>query len=283
MSLRSCVILCALLSVVAVFATLEAWTDIFRIAIADEEQSHVLLVPIVSAWLFGVRAGRFRHYHPVGKLAGPAIVALGWAMSFVGYHYSVQSFWHAGAVVVLVGVAVSCLGINFLLRFFPAFAVLIFLVPVPGSIRMALAGPLQTATAATTQVLLETFGVPVERSMNLLTINGHDVAVAEACNGMRMVFALVLVSYTFAFNMPLRTGVRIIILLASPVAALVCNIIRLLPTVLLYGYGSTRVADLFHDVGGWIMLPIAFGMLMGIMKLFRWALLPVGRFNLAYQ
>ena len=38
--------------------------------------------------------------------------------------------------------------------------------------------------------------------------------MAEACNGMRMVFALVLVSYAFAYSMPLRNTVRILVLIA---------------------------------------------------------------------
>lgn len=280
---NSKIIQCLVLLALGVLATLDAWSDIFHIAIRDEEQSHVLLAPVVAAWMFWVRLGRLRRYHPVGRLAGPVIVALGWGFSYIGYHYSTQSFWHGGAVLVSLGIVVSCLGTNFLLKFFPVFVVLVFLVPVPGTLRQAMAGPMQTATAAVTQVLLETLGVPVERATNVLTINGRDVAVAEACNGMRMVFALMLVSFAFAFTTPLRTGVRATILLLSPFVAIVCNVIRLIPTVLLYGYSTASIADTFHSVGGWIMMPIAFGLLVCSMRLLRWALIPVSRFNLAYQ
>jgi len=266
----------------AVAITLDAWTDIFTIAIRDEEQSHVLVVPLVAAWLFAVRAGRLRHYRPIGGLAGPAVVALGWLMSYFGYYQGVQALWHSGAITILIGLAIACLGVNFFLRFFPVFAVLVFMVPVPGMIRQAIAGPAQTATAAATQIVLETIGVPVERSGNLLTINEQAVAVAEACNGMRMVFALVLVSFAFAFTMPLRPAVRLLILAASPVAAIACNIFRMTPTVILYGYAPRNIAEFFHDVAGWAMLPVAFLALLGIVKLLRWALIPVGRFNLAY-
>jgi len=71
------------------------------------------------------------------------------------------------------------------------------------------------------------------------------VTVAEACNGMRMVFALVLVSYAFAFSMPLRNGVRLVVLAASPLAAIVCNVIRLIPTIWLYGNARREVAGTF--------------------------------------
>jgi exosortase len=267
----------------AVFATRDAWADMLGIAYADEEQSHIFLVPIVAVWMAWVRRGRFRRFTPRWTVAGAALIFIGWMMSRFGYFNAVQSFWHAGAVVIFIGALVTGLGVNFLLRCLPAVAVLAFLVPVPGFFRQQISGPLQTASAAATAAVLETFGVPIERSTNLLSLNGHDIAVAEACNGMRMGLALLLVSYAFAFGLPLRLSARIVILVVSPVAALVCNVIRLIPTVLLYGYASQDLADSFHDISGWLMVPLAFFILLGTTSVLKWALIPVTRFTLAYQ
>ena len=87
-------------------------------------------------------------------------------------------------------------------KFWPAFLVLVFLVPVPGFLRQELALPMQTITAQATQSVAELFGMNVERWGNTLAVNGTQIAVAEACNGMRMVFTLILVSFTFAFITP---------------------------------------------------------------------------------
>jgi exosortase len=249
----------------------------------DEESSHILLVPIVAVWMLWVRAIRLRLCGPRASWLGPAIVALGWLMAWHGFNHATQAAWHLGSVLVVVGAAISVLGRAFLFRFFPALLVLAFLVPVPGAIRQSVAVPLQTATASVTQATFEIAGLPIERSGNLLTINHVDVAVAEACNGMRMVFALVLVSYAFAFSLPLRQSVRIAVLAASPLAAILCNVVRLIPTIWLYGYAPPSVANQFHDWAGWLMLPVAFGLLLGIVRVLRWALIPVGRFNLAMQ
>lgn len=265
------------------FLTRESWRDIIGIAMSDEEQSHILLVPIVAAWMAWIRRLRLRRLRPSGTLVGPVLIAIGWGMSYIGFYHAVQSAWHAGAIVMLVGALITGLGVNTLLKLFPAFAVLVFAVPLPGVLRHMIAGPLQTASASVTQVILETFGVPIERSMNLLTINGHDVAVAEACNGMRMVLALILVSYAFAFSIPLRWYARALVLLLSPLAALGCNVVRLLPTVMLFGYADHTLADSFHDISGWLMVPLAFCALLAVFALLRWALIPVTRFTLAYQ
>src|SRR5204862_6900719 len=117
----------------------------------------------------------------------------------------------------------------------------------------------------------------------LNSIHGVPVSIAAACNGMRMVFALILVSYAFSFGLPLRNSVRIIVLLASPLAAIFCNVLRILPTALMYGYHSKEAATKFHDYTGWVMLPIAFLLLYGIFKLLKWAMIPVTRYTLASQ
>jgi exosortase len=194
-----------------------------------------------------------------------------------------QTMWHIGAVLVVLGCVLSILGKNVLFRFFPAVLVLVFLIPVPGMIRQEIALPLQAWLAQIAQVLLEVLGVEVARTGNQLIVNNTPVAIAEACNGLRLVFALILVVYAFAFGLPLRNGVRVLLLLASPLVAMFFNIIRILPTALLYGYESRPLADTFHDYAGWMMLPITFATLYGLIKLLKWAMVPVTKYTLASQ
>ncbi len=263
-------------------ATWDAWADMYRIASVDEEHSHIFLVPFVSGWLVWVRRGRLRLCVPRATWVGPLIVACGWLLHSVGDSYMIQSFWHLGAVAVVVGAVLAVTGKDLLTRFIPAFVVLAFLGPVPGMLRQEIAIPLQAATAQVTQTVLDTIGVAVTRSGNVLSINGVDVAIAEACNGLRMVFALALVSFAFAYGTPLRGGVRILVLVASPISAVLCNVFRLVPTVWLYGSAEAAVADRMHDISGWVMLPIAFLFLLGILRILRWAQIPVTRYVLAY-
>ena len=266
----------------AIVATLPAWLDIARIAWMDEEASQVFLVPIVVAWLIWVRRGRFRYCLPRPTFLGPLCVAAGWLISSYGYHNAFQSLWHAGAVLVVIGAVLSVVGRDLLLRFAPALVVLIFLVPIPGTIRQKIAIPMQTATAQATQTAFDILGEKnVQRNGNQLIINNQIVNVAEACNGMRMVFTLILVSYAFAFGEPLRGYVRFLILAASPLSAIGCNVIRMIPTIWLFGHASHDFAEFFHNFAGWAMLGIAFLLLMGIIRLLKWALIPVSPYMLA--
>lgn len=273
----------AALAVAGVAVTWEAWRDIFDIAYKDEEYSHIFLVPFVVGWLLWVRRMRFRHLPHSGTVVGPLFVALGWALSQFGFNHGVQSAWHFGSVLVVLGCVLSVLGKHALFRFFPAILVLAFLVPVPQDLRQRIALPLQAWTAEIAHVILDLIGVEAVVSGNTLSVNGVPVTIVEACNGMRMVFPLLLIAYAFAFGLPLRQGVRVLLLVATPLTALFCNIVRIVPTVWMYGSSSRELAESFHDRSGWAMLPLAFVVLLLFIKVLRWAMLPVERYTLASQ
>ncbi len=263
------------LSALAFFACYRAFADVLYIATRDEEASQVLLVPFVIGWLCHVRWMAVKHTRPRYDPAGPVLVAIGLVTHVYGAQSNVQIAWHGGAVLTLLGAVATVAGRPLLWRLWPAVLVLVFLIPVPGVLRQQLAMPLQEYTAAAAQFVFELLGLGVKRQGNLLVYNGHPVMVAEACNGMRMMFALVLVAYAFAFGTPLLPWIRVLLLVISPVAAVLTNIIRVVPTVILYGHYPDIAAGLFHDLAGWAMLAIAFCLLLAMVRTLKWADVPV--------
>ncbi|MBK7405905.1 MAG: exosortase/archaeosortase family protein [Phycisphaerales bacterium] len=258
------------LVVLAIIATGRTWAEIFEQALRSEEDSHILMAIPIACWLLWLRRGRLRMCRPTWSFLGPAMIVLGVAMDRIGILQALEIFRHTGALLVVIGAAVSVLGPRFVVQFLPVFAALFFLMPVPGRIRQQIAIPLQNVSAQASQFLLDLFGVPSTRSGNVLVINNNEVAIAEACNGMRMVAALALISFAFIFSVPMRNGVRLAILAVSPAIAVVVNIARLVPTVLLYGYANPGAADLFHDLSGWAVLLLALALLWGFLSILRW-------------
>ena len=271
------------LFVVAAIINHQPLLDILHIGISDEEQSHIFLVPVIAAWLLWLRKSRLRRVRFQPSLVGPGLIAAGTAMSWWGFNSGTQIAWHAGVGVVFVGVVVSMTGMEPSRQFASVFGVLVFALPVPGVVREALAIPLQSLATVVTQSTLELIGVASTRLGNVLMVNGQQIAVGEACNGMRMVFAFFLIVYAFAFSVPLKMSSRLVLLAISPVVALLCNVIRLVPTSLIYGYGTAQSAEWFHTWTGWLMIPIALAALVGLLKLFRWLEVPVMSLRLAMQ
>lgn len=273
----------ALLLGVGLWLNRQPLADIIAIGWHDAEQSHIFLAPIVAGYLLWLRRSRLRYVMLQPSLAGLAIAAVGWLMSWWGFESGVQVAWHGGAIVSLLGILLSMTGLTPLHLFAPVFAVLLFMLPVPGEIRHRLALPLQELATTVTYSMLQFIGVAALKSGNILVINGEQVAVGEACNGMRMVFALTLVVYAFAFGTPLKPGTRMTLLLLSPGIAMLCNVLRLVPTSLIFGYGNNETAQRFHDLAGWVMLPVAMIMLAAVLRAIRWLEFPVTQLRLASQ
>ena len=273
-----------LLLMVAVWAWMfrSPLLDIIDRASKDEEHSHILLVPLVIAWLVWVRRARITTLRVRPSLLGCLVVAAGCVASWWGFQNDRDILWHGGAVLALLGMMLSVVGGTAIFRRFgPAVGAMAFLLPVPGTIRQAVAIPLQGIATTVTHNCLGIFGFESARMGNVLLINGQQVAVAEACNGMRLVFALTLVIYAFLFSTPLRPGTRLILLALTPLVALIANVIRLVPTSLMYGLFSVDAAETMHDVSGWVMLPIALGGMIGLLKLLKWMELPIMPYRLA--
>ena len=272
-----------LMSAAAVLATWRAWKDVWSLVDVNGDNSHVFLVPLVVLWLVWVRRGRIPHVRVSGRWAGPAMILLGWAMSGLGLAYNVAAAFHLGSLTVVVGAFVSVCGKGVLLRFMPVAFALLFLIPVPQLLRQKLAGPLQGETAVISDVLLDAAGVDSHVAGNTIIVNGKIVMIAEACNGMPMVFGLLLVTYAFAFAWPMRNWVRWLLLISSPLVTLGCNVLRTTPLVYAYAERSRESADWLHVWSGWLMLPLAFLVLLGIVRSLRWFDVNVERYRLAAQ
>lgn len=259
----------------AVAAAWPVWSSTFTIAFADPENSHILLAGPVAVMLAILRRGRLRYCSPIPSYMGCLALIGALALYTLGVQYSIDAFQHLGALGLVVGAIASAVGFRVLLQFKPSLLAMLFFLPVPGRIRREIAGELQNWSARIVEGILELFAIPVVRTGNALAVNGNEVAIAEACNGMRMVSALGIVTIAFVFSVPMRTGLRVAFLAMSPLIALTVNVIRLVPTVIFYGYGSAEAAGVFHDVSGWLVLALAIAILYGAMSLLRWLEIPV--------
>ncbi|HVT81070.1 MAG TPA: exosortase/archaeosortase family protein [Phycisphaerae bacterium] len=249
------------LALLAAVALADASRSIIELGYNHEELGYVMLAPMMIAWLLWNRRDQFALCRMRGMWIGILILAAGLFIYWYGYHTD-PVLWRAGAVVAVVGAAVTAVGRDALLRFYSAFGACVFLIPISPNGRYRLAVPMQNATARATQSVCDLLGMDIHRAGSTLNINGIDVGIVEACNGMRMIITLFLVCYVVAFTVPLRWWVRVIFLALSPVVAIICNVVRLVPTVYLFGNAKRSTAETFHDVSGWGMSLAAFGVLL---------------------
>ena len=253
--------------------------DLLGIAMRDSDRSYIVVVPFLAFYLAWLRRSRLRSINLQPSILGPAIIFLGWIGFLIGGFEDIVALWHLGPVLGIIGIIITFLGPNSFRAFGPAFLVLLAVIPIPGRIRQIPAQPLQGLATDVTATILDVVGVPAVQTGNLIEINGATVAVGEACDGMRLLVPLALVIYAFVFSLPLRPLMRTFMILASVPVALMCNVLRLVPTALAYGY-VPQFAEITHDIGGWLMIPIAIIALLGLLRLVEWVDIPVSRWRL---
>lgn len=269
------------LAALAIYACWPAWGDIGLQASKRSDAGYIYLVPLVAGYLFWLRRSRLAFVRCRPSPLGPLVAAVAVGLTWYGLEVDMHAARHLGAVVALVAAAVTMTGASSLRQFGVVAISLLFLIPVPGGVRQALAQPLQLFAASFTGEVLGLLGLDIVREGAVLVIRGNPIAVGEACDGMRMVFALALVVFAFVFSVPLRAETRILLVGLSPFIALLCNVFRLIPTAVAYGFVDAERAQQIHDWAGWAMLPAALLMLVGVVKLLQWLELPVYRWRLA--
>ena len=276
--------LLGIMAVLSVWVSLEAWVDMYGRAIVDTENGQALFAPLVAFYLFWVRRSRIQFIGYSPSVAGLVIIIVGFIALQWGIESNTLVVWHLGAIFMLIGSMITVMGMEFARQFGPALVALLFIIPTPGIVRITLAEPMQELATELTMAVLDGIGVYAIKQGLVIQVGNPpiDVAIGEACNGMRMVFALSLVVFGFVFSAPFRTEVRIALLLVSPLIALCCNIIRLVLTSVVYGFSTQEFADSFHWYSGLAMIPMSLIMLFGIIKLLTWLDIPCMRWRLAF-
>jgi exosortase len=93
---------------------------------------------------------------------------------------------------------------------------------------------------------------------NLIRMYGQDLEVAAACNGLRMVFAIVTLGCAIAYLSQRPPWERITVACSTVVIGVAANVARIvvsgIVSQVLVGAISTGSA---HDVAGWLMIPFA--------------------------
>jgi exosortase len=269
------IVIALVLMAASVWISSEAWGEVTRLLWLDEQSSHGLIVPLAVFLLVAARRSRLEMVRVEPHWLGPVIVAIGMLSSAISWHLDLQTGWHGGALLMALGCWVTMTGTDLIRKFAPAYIALIFLLPTPAAIRTPVTVPLQDITATITKYACEMLGMGVTQAGRTLRVNGQDVTVAEACSGMRMVFTLLLACFISVYSLPLREWVRWLVLLSTPVIAVVANVIRLVPTLWAYGRFSTETADQVHNASGWIMVVLAYFAVEGALKLFIWVGVPL--------
>ncbi len=240
------------------------------------DYSHGFLVPAFAAYLAWV----WRAWAP-SYLAWPDVRGLGFFLAaaplFVVARYTnVALEWVQGIslVLALLGAVTVFGGVAALRWLWGPVLFLMFMFPLPNAVAGALSWPLQKVAAVGSEYTLQTLGYPTYREGMILHCQDHVLEVQNACSGLSMLLTFVTLSTAMALVVRRPWLDRGLILLASFPIAILSNVVRISATGVLYNEAGKELGDrVFHDFAGWMMMPLALGMLWLGLKVLDWVFL----------
>lgn len=245
------------------------WQPLWGLAVRwwkEADYGHGFFVPIFSALLLAVRWKDFRGkaFTVTGGAftLGLVFLFVAWICRYVSHAYYFRLLEPASLIPALFGIACLAGGWRGLGWSWPAIVFLVFMIPLPGAVADTLRHPLQRIGTVASSYLLQVMGVPAIARGNIIVLSDAELGVVEACSGLRMMvlFFAVCVGAAFLVRRPLLD--RVIMVLSAPVIAVAANIFRITLTGVLHELTTAELAEfVFHDLAGWLMAPVALGLL----------------------
>ena len=187
----------------AVLVAVFAWPlfELARYALGTDLHSHVVLVPVISAWLFwGERERLLKAAGPPATVAavGCFIAAAGllalWLVDSGLSENDSLSVATLGFVIAVLGGGFLFLGVSGMRAAVFPFAFLIFTIPLPDAATEKIEDILVLGSAEVSDWFFHLTGTPVFRDGTSFDLPGIRLNVARECSGIRSSWVLFITS-----------------------------------------------------------------------------------------
>jgi len=231
----------------------------------SDEYSSGMLVPFLAVYVLWLRRQDLQSI-PVRPALGLGIGAflLAQGVRDVGL-YDLYSFAERfSSVLSLAALVLLALGWKYLVKLAPVLLFLCLMLPWPHRVQGLITLPLQRWSTTSAVFCLELASYEIRQEGNVIHIGDTSVAVAEACNGLRMITAFFVISGLVVLLVKRTWWEKLVVLASSLPIAFLCNTLRLAATAVFFTIiKGEEWEQRFHDWGGYAMMPLALAMIVG--------------------
>jgi exosortase len=229
----------------------------------DPQYSHGFVVPLFALVVLWSRNKMLTRtmWHP--SWLGLPLMALGMILRIVAVESDLEPLDSLSLVPTGFGLVLLAGGWSVLRWSWPALAFLAFMMPLPFSVEMALAYPLRRLATEMSTYVLQTLGCPALAEGNIIFIDDIQMGVAEACSGLGMLMTFFALATAMALIGNVSLSNRLVLVASAIPIAILANVVRISATGVAYHLGgkeSEFAKMIYHDLAGWLMMPLALGM-----------------------
>jgi exosortase len=245
-----------------------------RYALANDNASHILIIPFMATWLFYLDRAKIKHtsFHFAVALlpAFPAtLLALIAHFSDGSVNQALPCFVLALLLFLLTGF-VAVYGFDSLRAAWFAWAFLVFLIPLPERFLDQFIYSLQLGSAKVAGLIFDWAGIPALREGFVFRLPRLSIEVAPQCSGIRSSIALIILAVLvvhFSFS---KMWKKVVFLLAGLLMMIVKNGVRIATLAILANYVNPAFlyGNLHHD-GGVVFFLLGLSLLIPVYWLLR--------------
>lgn len=233
--------------------------------IDDPSYSHGFLVPAFSAYLLYLawQSGTPMMSAPRPGAAA-AVLLLALPLRLLGGGLLFQQLDVLAFLLTVFAGILAVGGFRLARVAAPAWAFLLFMVPLPYEIEQNVGGPLKSFATVASTFALQTLGYPAVSMGNVIHIDEAVLGVVDQCSGLKMLLAFSAFAVGAVLLHRRTPAEQFLILLGFVPIAVLTNVLRITATGIVYATTDDKgTRDASHDLFGWLMMPVGLALLAG--------------------
>lgn len=253
----------------------------------NADYSHGYLVPVFAAYILWSNRGSLgqsQSSHQVtegnnqtdsGLMLGGFLIGFGLLLRLAGIYMRLNTLEGVSLIPFILGVITIIFGKRAARWGAPAVLFLLFMVPLPSFLSGQLSGLLQKIATTVSTFSFQTLGIPAFAEGNIISLSNGQIGVAEACSGLRMLYAFFALTVGACMMIDRTWLEKVVIAMTAIPIAIAANCIRIIATGIAFEYLNPEIAhQIFHDVAGWLMMPLGFAILLGVLAVLDRLIVP---------
>jgi exosortase D (VPLPA-CTERM-specific) len=255
-----------LLLVLLILVLVFAFRDSLRWMVVEDwrkdEYNHCYLIPLIAAFLIATRARELAAVPWSGSIAGMALVLVGFLALLLGSMSSIFTVSQYGFIVAVWGCFVATWGWPAVKLIWPALLYLVFMVPMPDFLEVKLSANLQLLSTRFGVAVIRLADVPVYVEGNVIDLGNYQLAVAEACSGLRYLYPLSSFGFLCAVLFQAPLWQRAVVFLSAVPLTVLMNSVRIgMIGILVSFFGVEQAEGFLHDFEGWAVFMVCVAIL----------------------
>ena len=237
----------------------------------DSLYSHALIIPPICLF-FVWRLRRELGAAPLEPASlGLAVLLGGCAMLLLGDFLGFMTFVHLSLLPVLAGLCLLLLGWPATKVLWFPLAFLFFMIPMPYSLISVISFKSKMLATESAVALGKLLTLNMVQDGSWVYLGTSDrLLVGDVCGGIRSLIALLAFGAIMAYISRTRLWARVLILVLSPVIAIVANVARIFFLCAIgYTFGSKSATGIVHDASGIGIFAVAFILLFTAESILR--------------